>query len=161
MELNEEEIVKLELELTNLQERECQRHREMMEKRRTMSCVATMIRMNAIGASGSFESSGNDSSAGGTVSMSTPRNERKRNDDMTPTSDIVRTLSDVDNTCMECEVIPTNHLCLKCKVLPRVCACCCDENRGLRNNTWCSKGCFDNETPTTQQIIRDGEYNYK
>lgn len=83
----------------------------------------------------------------------------ERNDDMTPTSDIVRTLSDVDNTCMECKVIPTNHLCLKCKVVPRVCACCCDENRGLRNNTWC-KG-FDNETPTTQQIIRDGDYNYK
>jgi hypothetical protein len=43
MESNEEEIEKLEHELANLQERECQRHPEMMEKRRTMSCVATMF----------------------------------------------------------------------------------------------------------------------
>ena len=63
MESNEEVIEKLlEHELANLQERECQRHREMMEKRRTMSCVATMIGMNPIGISGRFESSsGNES----------------------------------------------------------------------------------------------------
>ena len=38
MESNEDEIEKLEHELANLQERECQCHREMMEKPRTMLC---------------------------------------------------------------------------------------------------------------------------
>ena len=162
MESNEEEIEKLELELANLQERECQRHREMMEKRRPMSCVATMIGMNPIGISGSFDSSGNES--GGNDSASTPTRNvgMTNNDDDTTTaySDVVQTSSDVKNIqCMECKLIPTNHLCLKCKVVC-VCASCCDANRGLHYITWC-KTCFDTETPTSQQTIRDGDYNYR
>jgi hypothetical protein len=77
---------------------------------------------------------------------------------MTPASDHVIPASDVDNVCMECKLIPTNHVCLKCKVV-RVCACCCEEHRGLSNNTWC-RTCFENETPKSQPIIRDGDYNY-
>jgi hypothetical protein len=157
MESNEEEIDTLEHELATLQERECQRHREMMEKRRTrMTSVPTMIGMNPIEMTGSFESSGNDS--GGTDSTNTPRNGGKMNNNMTPASDVVPQTSDAKNVCMECNLIPTNHLCLKCKVV-RVCACCCDEHRGLYNNTWC-KGCFEKETPASQQIIRNGDYNY-
>ncbi len=83
---------------------------------------------------GSFKCSGNNSS-GGADGTSAPRNERKRNNEMALASDDVKTSSDVDNVCMECNVIPTNHMCLKCNVVP-VCACCCDENCGLRNNIW-------------------------
>jgi hypothetical protein len=156
MESNEDEIKKMEHDLASLQERECQRHREMMEKRRTMLCVATMIGMNPIKTNGSFESSGNNSGGGTDTSTSTLG---KRDKDMTPASNNVIPISDVDNVCMEeCKLIPTNHVCLKCKVV-RVCACCCDEHQGLSNNTWC-RTCFENETPTSQQIIRDGDYNY-
>jgi hypothetical protein len=121
MESNEEEIVTLlEFELANLQERECQRHREMLEKRRTMLFVTTptMIGMNPIiRTSESFDSSG---SGGTDWSSSTPRNIEHAA--TTVASNVTQTLG-VENVCIECNLIPTNHLCLKCKVV-RVCVCC-------------------------------------
>ena len=126
-----------------------------------------------IGTSESFEStsgiestSGNDSggndNSGGNSSNKNGKETRRNSDivvinnagggnDSTPasTSNIA--------TCMECNLIPTNHTCLKCKKIP-VCSCCCDENRGLHNITWC-KTCFANELPAIQELIRNGDYN--
>jgi hypothetical protein len=176
MESNEEEIEMLENEIENLQQLECQRHREMIEKRRTMSIVETMIGMNPIGVSESFESSGNDSGGGGNdedgstdpttnnapavVHLTVGKKKKKKNETIPASNNVIHTsLPVVENICMECNLIPTEHVCMRCKQV-RVCACCCDGNRGLRNNTWC-KRCFENETPEVQEIIRNGDYNYK
>ena len=163
MEANEDEIENLEKELVILQEEECRRHDERMAKKRhamaSADIATTMIGMTTpmIGTSVSFESSGNDSGGGidedspaAAVDLTVATEENKRN---------VSLAAVKNNNCMECNLIPTEHVCLKCKQV-RVCACCCDENRGLRNNTWC-KGCFDNESPASQEIIRNGDYNYK
>ena len=118
MESNKEEVVKLEVELATLQEPECRRHREMMETRKTISCVSTMIGMNPIiRTSESFESIGSD---GTDWSYSTPRNNEHAL--TTVVASDVAHISGVKSICMECNLIPTNHMCLECKVV-RICAC--------------------------------------
>ena len=170
MDANEDEIENLEKELVILQEEECRRHSERMEKkRREISSAASIAATTITGmtpmmiaASGSFESatsgiessSGNDS--GGNEATTTPYNN---GNDWTRNDGTPNVMTPDIMTCMECNMIPTNHTCLKCKQV-RVCACCCDENRELRNIIWC-KGCFENETPALQEIIRNGDYNYK
>ena len=130
-----------------------------MEKRRTMSCVATMIGMNAIDQMGASSAVETTAVAELMVQALHKMNERGTMKWPWHLMKLRRTSSDVDNVCMECKVIPTNHMCLKCKVVP-VCACCCDENCGLRNNIWC-KWCFENKTSTNHQIIWDGDGNCK
>ena len=60
------------------------------------------------------------------------------------------------NVCTECNVMPTTHTCRKCKKY--VCDMCCYSNRELEMVWWCTL-CFDNESLTTQRIIREGIYD--
>jgi hypothetical protein len=57
--------------------------------------------------------------------------------------------------CVECSVNPTSHRCRKCK--RNICAICCRENRDLEMIWWC-EDCFEAESVTNQQQIRDGKY---
>ena len=59
------------------------------------------------------------------------------------------------NVCVECSVNPTSHRCRKCK--QNICAICCRENRDLEMIWWC-EDCFEAESVTHQQEIRDGKY---
>ena len=150
MESNEEEIVKLEVELATLQERECRRHREMMETQKTRLCAVTIIGMNPIiRTSESLESIG---SGGTDWSYSTPRNNEHTLTTVVA-SDVAQTSGD-ESVCMECNLIPMNHMCFLKYTVVCICACCCSANRGLENITWC-KTCFDTETPTGQQIATE------
>jgi hypothetical protein len=123
-----------------------------------------------IGTSLSFGSSGIESSTSGNEdSRSSGRNggggsgggendDAEGNDSTHPASTTTPNIS-TSTTCMECNLIPTNHTCLKGKHV-RVCSICCDGNRGLQNNPWC-KTCFENETPASQAMIRNGDYNFR
>jgi hypothetical protein len=147
----ESEIEMLECELENLQEIECDRHSKMLEKRRKMTCVETMMEIGAlpISISESFESngSGNDDSDA--------NKENKNESEFVKVSGADAAASKI---CMECKLIPTDHVCLKCKAV-RVCSCCCDEKRDLQNITWC-QACFEKETAENQVAIRNGDYKY-
>jgi chromosome segregation ATPase len=57
--------------------------------------------------------------------------------------------------CVECSVTPTSHRCRKCK--RNICAICCKEKRDLEMIWWC-EDCFEAESVTNQQQIRDGKY---
>lgn len=171
LEATEAEVEKLECELVALEERECGRHMQMLEKKRCMALAANIERTPPMIGKGdsfdSFTSSGLESS-----SSSGGHNESGGNDDIVDNdnngdgsdgSNNTATASSMpynDGTkCMECNTIPTDHICSKCKKV-RVCSICCDTNRDLQNNPWC-KVCFESETPASQEIIRNGNYNYK
>ena len=57
--------------------------------------------------------------------------------------------------CIECKQTPSTHTCRKCKQF--VCDPCCYEKRGLELIWWCAT-CFDDESLTNQQQIREGKY---
>ena len=178
LEANEEEIERLEAALVTVQEEERRRHSNMIveEKRRAMSGGVTMIgiAIPMIGTSGSFESTsgiesssgidsgGNDDSGGNNIYNKNGK-ESGRNRDIVVVenagggNDSMPGSTPNITTCMECNLIPTNHTSLKCKKVC-VCSCCCDVNRGLHNITWC-KTCFANESPAIQELIRNGDYN--
>jgi hypothetical protein len=139
-----------------------------LEKKRCMALAASIERTPPmIGKKDSFysiTSSGLESS-----SSSGGQNESGGNDDIDDDNNgdgsdgsnntaTVTTYND-GTKCMECSTIPTGHVCSKCKKV-RVCSICCDTNRDLQNNPWC-KVCFKSETPASQEIIRNGNYNYK
>ena len=161
---------------------ECQRHNDMImeEKRRAMPGDVAMVRIATpmIGTSGSFEStngiesssgnnSGGNDNRGGNNSNKNGKESRRYSDIVVVNNAVVgnagggndSTPASTSNiaTCMECNLIPTNHACLKCK---KVCvrSCCCDENSGFHNITWC-KTCFANESPALQELIRSRDYN--
>jgi hypothetical protein len=152
----ESEIEVLENELENLQEIECDRHSKMLEKRRKMTCVETMMEIGAlpISISESFESNCTESGSGKDESDANKENHKNETE--------VVNVSGVDaaasKICMECNLLPTDHVCLKCKAV-RVCSCCCDEKRELQNVTWC-QACFEKETAENQVAIRNGNYKY-
>jgi hypothetical protein len=150
----ESEIEVLENELEHLQQIECDRHSKMLEKRRKMTCVESMmeIGMLPIGISESFESNGNDSGIGNDDSTA------NKNEQDLSFVDLSGADAAASKICMECKLIPTDHVCLKCKAV-RVCSCCCDEKRELQNITWC-EACFEKETAENQVAIRNGDYNY-
>jgi hypothetical protein len=56
---------------------------------------------------------------------------------------------------VECSVNPKSHRCRKCT--RNICATCCRENRDLEMIWWC-EDCFQAESVTNQQQIRDGKY---
>ena len=63
--------------------------------------------------------------------------------------------------CAECmsdspsRNVPTSHQCRKCGMW--ICSTCCFEKRGLELVWWCGP-CFDAESVTNQEQIRDGKY---
>ena len=57
--------------------------------------------------------------------------------------------------CMDCSITPTTHTCRRCKGF--VCDMCCSTQRGLEMIWWCAS-CFDNESITNQETIRQGNY---
>ncbi|KAI2505022.1 hypothetical protein MHU86_9378 [Fragilaria crotonensis] len=57
--------------------------------------------------------------------------------------------------CIECKQTPSTHKCRRCKQF--VCDPCCYEKRGLELIWWCAT-CFDDESLTNQQQIREGKY---
>ena len=57
--------------------------------------------------------------------------------------------------CVECSITPTSHKCRRCKRY--VCDLCCYSHRRLEMVWWCGE-CFDNESVTNQNTIRDGNY---
>ena len=59
--------------------------------------------------------------------------------------------------CIECRITPTSHKCRRCRRY--VCDVCCWNMRGLEMIWWCAE-CFDNESLTNQQSIRDGNYEF-
>jgi hypothetical protein len=59
------------------------------------------------------------------------------------------------SVCIECRTTPSTHKCRKCRHF--VCDPCCYEKRGLELTWWCGT-CFDNESLTNQQQIREGKY---
>jgi hypothetical protein len=58
--------------------------------------------------------------------------------------------------CIECSIMPSTHQCRRCKQY--VCATCCSSKRGLEMIWWCGT-CFEQESITTQDFIRAGNYN--
>ena len=73
-----------------------------------------------------------------------------------PTRPLVTTAPTNECVCIECCVTSTTHKCRRCE--RHVCDLCCFNLRGLEMVWWCAQ-CFDNESLTTQNIIRDGNYN--
>jgi hypothetical protein len=59
------------------------------------------------------------------------------------------------NICVECSATPSIHKCRRCRRF--VCTLCCSEKRHLDMIWWCGD-CFENESITNQQQIRDGKY---
>ncbi|KAI2488905.1 hypothetical protein MHU86_25959 [Fragilaria crotonensis] len=59
------------------------------------------------------------------------------------------------NICVECSATPSIHKCRRCRQF--VCTLCCSEKRHLDMIWWCGD-CFENESITNQQQIRDGKY---
>ncbi|KAI2510078.1 hypothetical protein MHU86_4372 [Fragilaria crotonensis] len=57
--------------------------------------------------------------------------------------------------CVECTITPTRHKCRRCKRY--VCDVCCSTQRGLEMIWWCA-ACFDNESVSNQETIRQGNY---
>jgi hypothetical protein len=57
--------------------------------------------------------------------------------------------------CTECTITPTTHKCRRCKRY--VCDVCCSTQRGLEMIWWCA-ACFENESLSNQQTIRNGNY---
>jgi hypothetical protein len=57
--------------------------------------------------------------------------------------------------CFECSITPTTHKCRRCARY--VCDLCCYSNRRLEMVWWCGE-CFDKESVTNQNTIRDGNY---
>jgi hypothetical protein len=95
-----------------------------------------------IGTSGSFGSSGIESSTSAENEDSSSRNvdsgggSNWMNKDDDRDGDDCTLLANAPKitTCMECNSMPTNHTCLvKCMQL-WVCSVCCDANRRLQNN---------------------------
>jgi hypothetical protein len=130
---NETEIEKIESELVALQEEECGRHRQMLEKKRCMvvararsTSIETIPPM--IGKDNSFESfSGlESSSSGGNAEDDDNGNDGdvgnngdSRNDGVSgngngSTYPATSTQSNT-TTCMECNCIPIDHVFSKCK----------------------------------------------
>ena len=170
LEATEAEVEKLECELVALEERECGRHMQMLEKKRCMALAASIERTPPmIGKGASFDSvtsSGLESSSSSGGHNESGRNDDIDNDNNGDGSDGSNNTATASSTpyndgtkCMECNTIPTDHICSKSKKV-RVCSICCDTNRDLQNNPWC-KVCFESETPASQEIIRNGNYNYK
>ncbi|KAI2509845.1 hypothetical protein MHU86_4556 [Fragilaria crotonensis] len=172
MQSNEDEIEKLELELEKQQQSECDRQSRVLEEKRSTVKLSIEMATPMIGTSGSFGSSGiesstsedneNGSGRGGNDRITRLLTNDTKNDDADGNKSTPRAntpMSITTSTCTECNLMPSNHTCLKCKRV-RVCSVCCDTNRGLQNNPWC-KTCFDNETPASQTRIRNGDYNYR
>jgi hypothetical protein len=167
MQSNEDEIEKLELELEKQQQSECDRQIRVLEEKRSTVKLSIEMATPMIGTSGSFGSSGIESSTSDDNENGSGRggNDRitlnTKNDDADGNESTPRanTPKNITTTCTECNLMPSNHTCLKCKRV-RVCSVCCDANRGLQNNPWC-KTCFENETPASQTKIRNGDYNYR
>jgi hypothetical protein len=172
LEATEAEVEQLECELVALEERECDRHMQMLEKKRSSMALAASTERTppTIGKGDSFDSftsSGLESSSSGGQNESGGNDNIDDDDDddngdgsdgSSNTATAVTTYND-GTKCMECNTIPTDHVCSKCKKV-RVCSICCDTNRDLQNNPWC-KVCFESETPASQEIIRNGNYDYK
>ena len=139
----------------------------MLEEKRSTVKLSIEMATPMIGTSGSFGSSGIESSTSDDNENGSGRggNDRitlnTKNDDADGNESTPRanTPKNITTTCTECNLMPSNHTCLKCKRV-RVCSVCCDANRGLQNNPWC-KTCFENETPASQTKIRNGDYNYR
>ena len=58
--------------------------------------------------------------------------------------------------CTECCIMSTTHTCRRCRRF--VCDICCSTLRGLEMVWWCAL-CFDKESLSTQNLIREGNYN--
>ena len=161
MQENEAEIEKLELELVTLQEEECVRRRSYLDKKRCMLATRSSTSVpTSVEATPMIEKGDSFESTSGLESSSSGGNDDGGNVGMDDNTATATSMPYKNSTiCMECNTIPTDHICSKCKRI-RVCSVCCDTNRDLQNNPWC-KACFENETPASQEIIRNGEYNYK
>ena len=61
-----------------------------------------------------------------------------------------------ESVCIECGITSTMHTCRRCKLY--VCSMCCSTHRQFEMIWWCAR-CFDVQSPTTQNMIRDGNYN--
>ena len=143
LEATEAEVEKLEYELVALEERECGRHMQILEKKRCMALAASIERTQSIIGKGdsfdSFASSGLESSSSSGGHNESGGNEDiddDNNGDGSDGSKNTATASSMpynDGTkCMECNTIPTDHICSKCKKV-RVCSICCDTNCDLHN----------------------------
>jgi hypothetical protein len=61
-----------------------------------------------------------------------------------------------ESVCIECGITSTMHTCQRCKLY--VCSMCCSTHRQLEMIWRCAR-CFDVQSLTTQNMIRDGNYN--
>jgi hypothetical protein len=61
-----------------------------------------------------------------------------------------------DFICTECCIMSTTHTCRRCRRY--VCDICCSTLRSLEMVWWCAL-CFDKESLSTQNLIREGNYN--
>ena len=156
---NDNIIETLELELTQ-QQLECNwLSRVLEEKRSTIKFSFEMAATPMIGTNGSFGSSGiesstseNKDSCGRNVESGCGTSRMNTNDDADGDDCTLPANAPIITTCMECNLMPTNHTCLKCMQV-WVCSVCC-------NAPWC-KTCFENETPASQAMIRNGNYNFR
>ena len=159
------------LELEQQQQFECDRQSRLLVEKKLSSVATTSIEMATpmIRTSGSFgsgsgtesrASENEDSPSGSNVDSSGGGNSRMQIDDEDGNDSTPPASTPNITTCMECNLIPTHHTCLKCKQV-QVCSVCCDTNRGLQNNPWCKTCCFENETPASKAMIRNGNNNVR
>ena len=58
--------------------------------------------------------------------------------------------------CIDCQLMPSNHTCIECGAI--VCSICCDKKSGLQGQ-WCCVQCFNQHSPTTRELNKNGQYD--
>jgi exonuclease VII small subunit len=145
----ERDIESLEAELRNLQEKEIQRRGKSMMTYQVMEETVESIlhRLEDDDVKGAPIKAHID------VLKNTPD---IINPDDYPLDVVLQVpLAPSGSICVECSITPSTHKCRRCRRF--VCTLCCSEKRHLDMIWWCGD-CFDNESITNQQQIRDGKY---
>jgi hypothetical protein len=126
MQSNEDKIEKLEfeIELEKQQHLDCDRRSRVLEKKRSAIKLSIEMATPMIETSGSFGSSSgiesstsaeNEDSSGRNVDSGGGSNRMNKNDDADGDDcTLPENAPNITSTCMECNLIPTNHTCLKC-----------------------------------------------
>jgi hypothetical protein len=168
------EIGNLELELEQLQRLEVTRRGKSIALLRQSMLVADEDDKNKAEARSSFAvvdtttnntlpTSGVTPHLTSTSPLSTGSTDEQETDFVTPMpATTTATVNHSDGTrkkstvCIECSIMPSTHQCRRCKQY--VCATCCSSKRSLEMIWWCGT-CFEQESLTTQNFIRAGNYN--
>ena len=138
----DQEIENLEAELRNLQETESQRRDKVIMMYQLTDEENIRHRVE-----------GGDIENDLVLTKNTP--DKNSPDDYPLNAALQHTRAPSASICVECSITPITHKCQRCRRF--VCTLCCSEKRHLDMIWWCGE-CFDNESITNEQQIREGKY---